>query len=100
MNSCCENYCFSDSDLFGNTGKVSNNKHINIVSCETLTEDRFPNFIFILECAGFVNKLAEVRITIWIAMCDIYCIIVVFGGVLKSETIVVLTIAVVTWLNG
>ena len=100
MNSCCENDSLSNCDLFRDARKVSNDEHINIIPGKTLAEHRLPNFVLILKGAGLVHELAEVCVTIGVAMGEINTVIIVFGGVLKSETVIVLAIAVIAWLNS
>ena len=100
MNSCCENNRLSNCDLFRDTRKISNNKHINIIPRKTLTKHSFPNFILILKCTGFVHELAQVCVTVWVAMSEINSVVIMFCRVLESETVIVLTITVIAWLNS
>ena len=100
MNSCRENDSLSNCDLFRNARKISNNEHINIIPRKTLAKHRLSNFVLILKCAGFVHELAQVCVTIWVAMGEINSVIIVFCRVLESKTVVVLTITVIAWLNS
>jgi hypothetical protein len=48
--------------------KISDYKHLYIVTSEGLAQHCAPDFIFVLVCANLLDELTKVRVSEWVTM--------------------------------
>ena len=58
--------------------KICDYKHIDVVPCERLAQDRLSDLVFVLKCADLVDEVALVTVRKRIAMCKENCIVVIY----------------------
>jgi len=94
-----ENDRFPNSYILRVRRKISHDQHVNIVTRQRLTQDRFAYLILILEAAPFLNIFNEVCVSIRIAVGKINRIVFMLKFNLERQCIVEWTITSVLLLE-
>ena len=88
-------HSFPNGYRLGYACEIGDDEHVDVVAGKTLAEDSFSDFVLVLESAGLGDEAAEVGVGVRVAVREVDCVHVVLGCVLKSETVVHSTIAVI-----
>jgi len=88
MDATCYNYCSPNCDFFWSWTEIGDDCHFAIVSCYCFTYYGFSYPVFWFRLAESLEKFGAIWVCVWVAMCKIYLVIVIWELDLESECVV------------